>query len=134
MRKLQELADVINVAVKVEDAVKVARRLGAKKGGESQPLLLVFKNKQDREKILTNAPKLDKAGEPWKQVNIVVDLTQRQRKEDDEVKKEVEKKNSEMEENEAKNFIWKVVGSRGARRMMKVRREEERARLRSQAK
>ena len=64
----------------------------------------------------------------------VMDLTQRQRKEDDEVKKEVEKKNSEMEENEAKNFIWKVVGSRGARRMMKVRREEERARLRSQAK
>ena len=87
MENMQELANVIGVDVVVKEAVKVARRLGAKKGAESRPLLLVFKNREDREKFLDKAPKLDKAGEPWKQVNVVVDLTAKQRQEDNDVKK-----------------------------------------------
>ena len=137
MENMQQLANVIGVDVGVKEAVKVARRLGAKKGDESRPLQLVFKNVGDREKFLSNAPKLNEAVEPWKQVNVVVDLTARQRQEDSDVKKEADKRNNEMEENEAKNFLWKVVGSRGARRLMKVKKEEdktERGRLRSQRK
>ena len=75
--------------------------------------------------MLDKAPELDQKPDPWNKVNVVADLTERQRKEDSDAKEEAKKKNSERSEEEAKNWLWKVVGARGQRRAVKARVPEE---------
>jgi hypothetical protein len=124
--KVQELVDLIQAGVQVSEAIRYNKRLGAKKDHEARPLLLGFRCREDKDKILSKAPKLARAEEPWDRVNVVPDMTKRQRQEDKDVKEEAERKNNDMNEEEAKNWVFKVVGARGQRRMIRVKREEER--------
>ena len=57
----------------------------------------------------------------FNEVGIVPDLTPRQRKEEQNMSEEVEKKNEEVlsDEDKAKNLRWLLVGPRGARRIIK---------------
>ena len=123
--RVQELADKLEAVVRVKDVVKFSKRIGAKKDNTDRPLLLGFRNKHDRNIILDRAPKLSEMAEPWKKINVVTDLTKRQRKEDNDAREEAEKKNKDMSEEEAKNWQWKVVGSRGQRTAVKARVEED---------
>ena len=52
-------------------------------------------------------------------------MTKAQRKDERKLREDVVKKNSELTEDEAGNWIWKVVGRRGERRTVKVSIEKE---------
>ena len=72
------------------------RRLGKLAGsaGQPRPLLLIFRNKGDRDMLLQRAPRLSKdRDEYWTRVNVVPDLTMRQRKLEQDMFKRAEGKN-----------------------------------------
>ena len=123
--KFQELVNLIEVDVRVGQAVRFCKRIGEKKPEKPRPLLLGFKDPVAKEQVLANTRKLAQAEEPWVSVSVVQDLTRRQREEDGRLRKQAEEKNTSMDQEEAKNWIWKVVGRRGQRRLVRARRERE---------
>ena len=59
------------------------RRLGKATGNPDQPrpVLLIFKNKADRDMLLQRTPRLSTDSDNyWKSINVVPDLTQKQKK------------------------------------------------------
>ena len=83
------------------------RRLGkVRDDGLARPLLLIFRNKQDRDNLLEKAPTLSKAQEEyWRAINIVADLTQRQRQLDRNMLKQAEDQNlARNNDEQAKNL------------------------------
>ena len=61
------------------DSVKLARREGEKKEGVTRPLKVVFRRKEDRDKVLSSSFKLARArDEVWQKVSIKADLTLKQ--------------------------------------------------------
>ena len=124
--KLVELGNVIGSRTELE-GIRFAKRLGEKWNNVDPRLLLVgFKdnNFNARLSILDNARKLAD-DEDWKNVNVVLDLTPMQRKEEEGLRKEAERLNGLLSETDAKNWVHKVVGRRGERRLVRVLVEEE---------
>ena len=110
------------------DSVKLARREGVRKEGEARPLKVVFRCKEDRDKVLSSSFKLARAKEVWQKVSIRADLTLKQRNMERELEKYTASKNltrsrEEIEEGRA----WKVVGKRREKvmRLVKLYPEEE---------
>jgi hypothetical protein len=59
-------------------------------------------------------------------VNIAPDLTKKQRDKEAELKKEAERRNKSLSENDvSKNLHWVVVGPRGERRLTKEKKDTE---------
>ena len=75
--------------------------------------------------ILDKAPGLSAMEGPWSNIHIVKDLTKSQRKDEDQFRTTVQRRNTERSEVEKLNFEWKVVGRRGERRIVKVSLREE---------
>ena len=88
----------------------------------ARPLLVIFKYKADRDMLLEKTPRLSKDfDEYWRSINIVADLTQRQRKLEQNMFKRAEDQNLNRKgEEQAKNLCWKVLGRRGERVMRQV--------------
>ena len=94
------------------------RRLGERKARENpRPLLLIFKLKEDRDFLLGRAPRLSRETDIyWRDINIVADLTKKQRDMEQDMYKKAEQSNLRRSEDDiAKNLVWKVVGRRGER-------------------
>ena len=89
---------------------------------QPRPLLLIFKNKADRDMLLQRTPRLSKdVDDYWKSINVVPDLTLRQRKLEQDMYKRAEKRNLERNAEEtSKNLCWKVLGKKGERVMMQL--------------
>ena len=100
-----------------EDDIKFCKRLGDK--GISRPLILGFFSESDRNKFLRKSKDLDKTF--FKEVNAAPDLTKRQREREQRLKREAEKRNEELsEDDKSKNLVWAVVGAKGERRLVKI--------------
>ena len=99
------------------EAVKFCRRVG-ERGEEPRPMLIGFHRKEDKNELMEKAKDLRKT--EFKEVTIVPDLTQQQRKEEMEMTKEAERRNmTRTEEEMAKNLEWMVVGRKGEKRLVK---------------
>ena len=98
--------------------VRSATRLG-RKGDEARPLLVLFRNPDDQAAVLDNAKKLN-AADAWKGVRILQDLTRIQRQEEKLLRQEADELAAQLSDEEAKNWMFRVVGRRGARRVAKV--------------
>ena len=124
--KFQEVVNKIGLDVRVKEVVKFGRRTGAKKNDEPRPLILGFKQSEARKEILENAKKLNDEDDPWKKIKIVTDLTKMQRDEEAKMMNDAKEKNEELsEEDKTKNGMYKVVGKRGQRRMIRATEEED---------
>ena len=103
--------------MKAEEVLIGWRRLG--KAGENidRPLLLIFRTKEDRAKLLNRAPRLSRnSDETFKNISIVPDLTPKQRQMEKEMFKQAERNNLARTEDQAsKNLASKVLGKRGER-------------------
>ena len=119
---IQELMSEIQIDLQVNEVLKFAKRLGARSehGNKPRPLLLGFKNSEHKEMMLDNARKLNEKDEPWKSVSIVQDLTVMQRGEEAKMREEAQRLTGELSEDEKKNWMFKVVGRRGERRIVKA--------------
>jgi hypothetical protein len=110
--------------VKIDEGVRFAKRLGASDESSSspRPLLVGFKAVTDCTAMLDKSPALSELDESWSVINIVRDLTKGQRKEEKDLRDEATKNNSELSEEDSLNWIWKVVGRRGERKLVRVKK------------
>jgi len=99
--------------------VKACRRVG-ERGEEARPMIVVMRNEETKRRVIESAMAL--VGTDWEHVTVVPDLTQMQRREEEEMRQEVERKNREelTQEDLSKNLVWTVVGARGEKRIIKT--------------
>ena len=120
LEKLQNLTSLIDVHIQLSDSIRFARRLGKiNEDGKPRPLLVSFKEVAEKKLILENA-KVLKENDLWKGVSLVQDLTKLQRNDEKVMRIDAEKRNAAMDEEEAKNWTFKVTGQRGQRRVVKL--------------
>ena len=122
-RKEWDLCSCENIfkALKMETtdrtAVKFIRRVGERRE-EPRPMVVGFWRESTKEEIIEKARELRNTN--FTEVGIVPDLTQEQRKEEEAMVGEVEKRNEKRtEEDRAKNLEWIVVGKKGEKRIIK---------------
>jgi hypothetical protein len=109
-----------------EDAVKFSKRIGEAGGSAARPILAGFHMEMDKLNLLRVARNLENSR--YSDVNVVPDLTKRQRDEEAELKREAERRNKSLTETDvSKNLHWVVVGARGERRLTKEKVDSERS-------
>ena len=129
MTGAQGLFDHLGLAKRADQVLIGVRRLGkVKQDQQDRPLLLIFRNKWDRDMLLEKAPRLSKdADEYWRSINIVADLTQKQRQLEQNMFRRSEEQNlARTVQEQSKNLCWKVIGRRGERvmRQVEIRQDE----------
>ena len=118
-------------ATLTKEGIKFLYRPGERmESGRPRPVIMSLKDPGLRDYILDNIMKI--AGSSNNSISIIPDLTQDQRKEEEKLRKTAEKRNRELEPEEALNWEWVLVGMRGDRRLIKRKiiqiRGEERGR------
>ena len=122
IEKLEELIAQIDCDIEFDtNAFRTTKRLGAKKDDTPRPLLVQFKEVKDCELMLSNAKKLNDKAPEWKKVSVVRDLTKMQREEEIRMRAEVVNQNAGLSEDDAKNWVYKMVGKRGERKVVKMK-------------
>ena len=116
--KLQDMLNVLELDIDASRNVRSATRLG-RIGGDARPLLVLFRNPDDQAAVLDHAKKLNTA-DAWKGVRVLQDLTRIQRQEEKLLRQEADELAAQLTDDEAKNWMFRVVGRRGARRVAKV--------------
>ena len=116
------LADSIKADMREND-IKFMTRLGKYEENKNRPILMAVRYSPLKDYLLNNAYKL-KHGR-YENVRITKDLTKRQRDEELQLIEEAKKRNSDLSEEEKKNFEWKVIGKKGERRLIKGQLRQE---------
>lgn len=104
-----------------DDDVKFMARIGKliESNKEPRPLKISFRDKARKEMLFASARRLPRTN--YQHVSIAPDLTDRQREEEKEMIKEVERLNENMTEDEALNYEYRCVGRKGERTIQKTR-------------
>ena len=116
-----DMFDAIGAQI-TEDDVKFSARIGKMTEAitsKPRPLKLSFRNQKAREHLFDRARNLPKTS--FKDVSISPDLTDQQRKEDKELMDETNKLN---DENDDLNFIYRCIGRRGERTIIKTKNHD----------
>jgi hypothetical protein len=124
MKSCANLFQALRLNTKPQD-IRFVRRVG-ELGDRPRPLVVVFHEEREKNRVL----RADTRRSQFSDVDIVPDLTRAQRREEDDMRKEMVSRNRRMSsEDRAKNLVWSVVGPRGAKRLVKkfTDLEEERA-------
>jgi len=118
MATCEQLFGLINLG-ELANEIKTCRRLG-ERGEESRPLIVVLKTEEAKRRLLENAYKLGET--EFSESTIVPDMTPMQRKEEEEMRSEVDRKNAEelTEDDRSKNLRWILVGAKGEKRLIKA--------------
>jgi hypothetical protein len=116
--KLDEVFTILDVNVVAENDVEFCRRAG-EKSDRPRPLIVGFFMEWSKEIVLKHAKRLMNSN--MSEVTIVPDLTDKQRRAEKELEGEAARRNRDElnEDDVAKNLIWKVVGKKGQKRLMK---------------
>ena len=112
---LEEILDIVKSRVKQDD-IKYMNRIGEKKE-KDRPLLVCFRKQDQKLQVIENSRLLKNSTRS--DVSIIPDLTKRQRNEEDALRKEMEKRNAELEGEDFLNSEWRLVGIRGERKLVK---------------
>ncbi len=120
---VSEIFTDISVKVDMKNDVKFLARVGEFKNNKTRPITIGFRETNTRDKVLSSAWKLGKS-RTNRQISISPDLTKIQLANDKKLREEVEAKNDSLSTEEAKNFVWKLVGIKGQRQMRKERIRE----------
>ena len=127
LKALKVILDFIGQRYNQETDIKLCRRIGRRSEDEnarSRPMLVGLDKPYLKQGILSNARKLKDSVHSG--ISIVPDLTQR--KDEAALREEADKKNAEMTPEDCLNWVWKVVGPRGQRRLARVPVQEGRDR------
>lgn len=120
-----EVLSEVDCAVDIDTNIKFATRLGkvSEEINEPRPLLVGFDTEEIRNEIIGAAYKLKYS--EMSNVSIAPDLTAKQRKEESRLRTEANKRNEEMDPEDAKNWTWRLVGPRGEQKLIKQRKKEQ---------
>ncbi len=111
------------------NSIKTVKRLGKKDDSKIRPMLIVFDNCEIKSYLLSKCMELSERNDAWKDVKLSPDLTANQRKHDQQIRDEVSKLNSERSEEETLNFMFRAIGRKGQKRIIKVPLEETQPQL-----
>jgi hypothetical protein len=101
-----------------KESVKFCRRVGERRE-TPRPLIVGFKCEAARNQLLESARRLEST--VFEDVSVAPDLTRNQREEEENMKKEMEKRNGNLsQEDKQKNLTWAVVGAKGEKRLVKT--------------
>ena len=125
MNTLMDILKDVNVKVDPVKDIKFCHRAGEKPKDNStvRPLIVGFKTTDKRNEVLTKSRNLKESAN-HSAVSIVPDLTKRQRKEEENLRAEAEKKNQEMDSTESLNYEWRLVGQKGQKRLIRAARKD----------
>ena len=118
--RAMELFQFIGCAVRREDIKFIYRPGETTEPNRPRPVILSLQDEAMKKRILSNTRKL--ANSKFDRVSIIPDLTPQQRKEEDDLRKEAERLNNELDSMESLNWEWVLVGPRGRRRLIKRRK------------
>ena len=121
MLKLKSVLAAIGVEIDTNEDVKFSRRTGemhADPETNPRPMVVGFREQSIRDKVLSKARKLPDTD--FSEVNIVADLTAKQRKYETELRKKADDLNEQRTEEESLNFKWQILGPRGQRILKKI--------------
>lgn len=105
-----------------ENDIKFHRRIGEKHGDKTvRPILIGVNSMQLKTMMLKNSKKLQNC-DKYKDAYLVPDLTKQQREEEEELVREMHKKNAELDTETGLNSQWRLVGMRGEKRLVLGRR------------
>ena len=88
-----------------------------------RPVIIGFRNQAKRDEILSKGRNLKDTA--FEKISVIPDLTRRQRQEEGKMREEANTKNQELTEEDRLNWEFKVVGPRGQRRVIKVKKRED---------
>ena len=112
---LQMLTDILSQIkqndVEVDKDVSFITRLGEQNPDKPRPLLLKLKTEVMKENILHNAKHLKNS--KFEDISIQPDLTKKQRQMEADNRKEMASRNEKMDQEEAKNWEWRMEGKKG---------------------
>ena len=122
VKKVGELAEVMEVELKGEVVVKY--RLGRKReeGAKTRPLKVMIGDDETRARLMNYSAELSRV-EGWKRVFVAPDLTDEEREEDrkqEKERKEEAARRTEAAKEEGRQKKSIVVGKRGKRRIIKI--------------
>ena len=112
---IQELVTTVGTYSEISSTFRVGQEME----GRPRPLVICFATKQGRDHLYSNLRNL-RGRVRWNKVSVVPDLTKLQYMEERRIYlqllEEATKRNDESEEG---NGLWKVIGSRGSKRIVK---------------
>jgi hypothetical protein len=117
-KKLNHIFTVLEANLAVENDVEFCRRIG-EKAERARPLIVGFYTEWAKSELLKISKYL--ADTALGHISIAPDLTEKQRKAEKDMISEAERRNKEelTEEDHSKNWVWKVVGKKGQKRLVK---------------
>ena len=117
-KELDKIFTAIDVNISASEDVEFCRRVG-EKGPQARPLVVGFFTEWSKSIALKNSKHL--ATSDMENISIVPDLTQQQRRAEKSLQTEAERRNQEelTDEDVSKNLVWRVVGKRGQKRLIK---------------
>ena len=117
-RDLEECSKIVSaMGVRRKINFRFCRRLG-EKGRDPRPIVVGLYSEDNRRELLGGARELRYS--KYEQVSIVPDLTIMQRKSEQRLREEADRRNEELsEEDKERNVKWMVVGRRGEKRIIK---------------
>ena len=118
MDECEKIFDELEMEEDEKADIKFCRRIG-EKGQDPRPMVVVLRTETTKNKILERAKNLRESS--YKEVGIVPDLTVQQRREEQQLSEEADRRNREelTTEDQTKNLKWLVVGPRGAKKIIK---------------
>lgn len=115
----------IDCSINPEVDIKFSTRLGKinESGGKPRPLLIGLTKAETRSEVLEKIRACHRKPENF--ISIVPDLTVQQRKEEDDLRLEADKLNEKLSGDDFLVWEWKVLGSKGEKRLVKVKKRDE---------
>jgi hypothetical protein len=116
--RMDHIFTALDVNIAVESDVEFCRRVG-EKAERSRPLIVGFYTEWTKSVLLKHSKYL--VDTEYSNVTISPDLTERQRKAEKRMLEEAERRNREelTDDDRAKNWVWKVMGRKGQKRLVK---------------
>ena len=122
MGQIGAMCKEINIRFHNRDDVKFITRAGERQNGRPRPTIVGFRSSRFRDELLESAYKLKNTR--LHEVRIVPDLTKCQRDKEQALLDECERKNASLSSEDAASFLYKVVGRKGQKRLIRAAIEQ----------
>ena len=121
-----KVMSLLDVDLDWKHDVVFSARLGDKQDDteKNRPLKIKFKNNDKKQEILEKAREL--AGTNYDHIQLVPDLTRRQRLDDADCRKKCDELNEKLSEDDFLVWEWRPVGKRGSQLPAKLKKRPER--------
>ena len=111
------ISDVLQIDLG-EDDFKRLFRVGKKEEGKSRPILLQFRDRIVKNRVMESLYKLKDAENKFKNISVVHDMTKQERGECKKMVGEAKKK----QEEEKGEFLWRVRGPPGQMKLLRIQK------------